>query len=215
MSLYPKGRMSVLKVQKYLFMIFGVGVLGFLLPFTQPYFEKMTPFALLLSVYLLAIYHPIYTKKEIVAFVSIYLFGFFIEVIGVHTGAIFGNYSYSTGLGIKVFDTPLLIGANWLFLSYCCTATVSSFIKSRTLIILLAPLLLLSYDALLEQLAPAMKLWEWEGEVIPLRNYGAWWLIGTICIATLVLLRINTKNSMAIPVFVAQFLFFLLIFLFT
>ena len=39
--------------------------------------------------------------------------GFAVEVIGVATGLLFGDYSYGTGLGPKVLDVPLLMGVLW------------------------------------------------------------------------------------------------------
>ena len=56
--------------------------------------------------------------KQMLAFFLIFLLGFVVEVVGVQTGLIFGSYSYGATLGVKLFDTPLLIGLNWIFVSY-------------------------------------------------------------------------------------------------
>ncbi len=214
MKFFPRNKWSLYETKKAVFTFFGVGVVGFTIPFTQPLFVAMTPLALLISIYLLALYHPGYSRRQLVAIALVYLLGFGIEVVGVQTGLIFGNYCYGSGMGIKIWGTPLLIGANWLFLAYCCTAIVSRFTRKWFMILLLAPLLLLSYDILMEQLAPIMDMWSWAGEVIPIRNYAAWWVIGTACIAILLAFKVPTNNPLAAPVFIAQFLFFLIIFIF-
>jgi putative membrane protein len=38
-----------------------------------------------------------------------------LEVVGVKTGLIFGEYKYGSTLGIKLFEVPLIIGFNWVF----------------------------------------------------------------------------------------------------
>ena len=65
--------------------------------------------------------------KQYIVFAVIFLVGLGIEIIGVSTKAIFGNYSYGNALGVKVFDTPLLIGMNWLFLIYTTRLVFQNF----------------------------------------------------------------------------------------
>ena len=44
------------------------------------------------------------------------------EILGVKFGVIFGDYEYGSALGLKIFDVPLLIGANWAILTVSCSA---------------------------------------------------------------------------------------------
>jgi putative membrane protein len=44
----------------------------------------------------------------------IFLIGFSVEAVGRHRHS-FGSYAYSDVFGFKIFDTPALIGVNWLF----------------------------------------------------------------------------------------------------
>ncbi len=106
MNLYPKNTLPVGEVQKFLMIFYIVGTLGFLIPITRDVFVKITPLALLLNTYLLAVYHNDYSKKAFIAFILIYLIGFLIEAVGVETGQVFGSYQYGRGLGPKVFQTP-------------------------------------------------------------------------------------------------------------
>jgi len=105
------------KVKLLLIIFFIVGIIGFTIPFTSDFFIHLTPLALLLSAMALAIFHkPVSRKKLMTPFLLIFITSFIVEVAGVQSGFIFGNYTYGKGLGIKLFETTLLIGLNWLFL---------------------------------------------------------------------------------------------------
>lgn len=206
--MYPKNKIPTHEVQQFIYIFYTVGVLGFLIPYSKAFFITITPFALVLNLYLLAIYHTEYTLKTVSAFVLIFLFGFFIEVVGVKTGLIFGHYYYDRGLGLKVLETPLLIGANWLFLSYTSSSILRHLKVKKGLLLVLAPALMLMYDLVLEQVAPHMHMWHWENSSIPLQNYVAWYAIAFIMVALLQSFKVNTANSLAKPLFICQFVFF-------
>lgn len=108
MNLFPKNILPTKEVKKFILIFYTIGVLGFLIPWTQALFITITPFALLMSTYLLVIYHENYSIKAILVFTAIAFIGFFIEVAGVNTGLIFGNYIYGDALGLKAFNTPLI-----------------------------------------------------------------------------------------------------------
>lgn len=211
MNFYPKNKLPIQEVKKFVLIFYMVGLLGFLLPFSKDIFIKIIPLALLLSTYLLAIYHEKYTRKSILIFFLIFTLGFFIEVIGVNTGLVFGTYAYGKGLGIKLLNTPLMIGVNWLFLTYTSISLVEKLKLKQGFTILLAPLLMVLYDIILEQLAPKMDMWSWQGSAIPLRNYIAWYLFGVAFVALFRIFRIDTKNSLAAILYCCQFLFFVLL----
>ena len=122
MSLYPKDKLSLKEIKKFIFVFYTIGILGFIIPYTRDIFIFITPLALILNIYLLGIYHYPYDNKHIIIFISILLSSFFLEVLGVKTGKIFGTYNYGYALGIKILETPILIGFNWLFLTYCSTS---------------------------------------------------------------------------------------------
>ncbi len=213
MVFFPKRNTPVKEVRRFLVIFYIVGTLGFLLPFTQKLFIAITPFALLLNVYLLAIYHKAYNAGTIAVFLFVFLAGFFIEVIGVKTGCIFGHYEYASGLGLKLFDTPLLIGVNWLFLSYASTSVLSRVKLPRVLYYLVPPVLMLVYDLVLEQVAPKMDMWYWDNDKIPLQNYLAWFLIAFLFTSLIKLFNIDTENGLAKVLLLCQFVFFVLLML--
>lgn len=199
-------------VKVFLVIFYTVGVVGFLLPFTKELFIAITPFALLLSVFLLALFHPQFKPIQVFVFVLLYILGFAVEAVGVNTGLIFGNYLYGNGLGLKLFNTPLLIGVNWLFLTYTASS-IATKLSSKTIIqILVAPSIMLFYDIVLEHLAPKMDMWSWQNNQIPVNNYTAWWLIGFVFVVMLKYFKVPTSNPLSLLLFGCQYLFFLILY---
>ena len=99
-----------------------VGIAGFTIRPLQPLFQKLTPFGMLMAATLLMFFHEPKDKRSGLIFLGIILFGFVIELIGVNTQAIFGFYIYGNSLGPKLWNTPIIIGLNWLVLIYCISA---------------------------------------------------------------------------------------------
>ena len=211
MNLFPKNILPTKEVRKFILIFYTIGVLGFLIPWTQALFITITPYALLMSTYLLVIYHENYSKKAILVFTAIAIIGFFIEVAGVNTGLIFGNYIYGDALGLKAFNTPLLISLNWLFLTYTAMSIAEKISKKWVVQLLTAPSVMLLYDIILEQLAPKMDMWSWQDSVVPIQNYISWWIIGFLFIGLIKVCKIEIRNPVAIRLFLSQYLFFLVL----
>jgi putative membrane protein len=217
MKLFPKNILPEKNVKKFIVIFYSIALIGFILPFSRSVFIILTPFALLASTYLLAIYHEKYLNRDAVAFSLIFILGFFIEAVGVKTGLIFGEYSYGRALGVKLLETPLLIGVNWLFLTYAATSVSERITPSKLMQMILAPSIMLLYDLIAEQVAPHLDMWSFQSTSVPLKNYISWWIMGFLFIALLKCLKINTKNPFASILLAGQFLFFvglLLFFLF-
>jgi putative membrane protein len=196
------------------FVIFyAVGITGMLLPITFPLFVKLTPFALLLSSSALAFFHQGYNLKAIAVFFTIFFFGFFIEVYGVNTGVVFGEYSYGNGLGVKLFNTPLIIGLNWLMLVYI-TSSIFERVKINTILkVILASAIMLGYDVIIEQVAPRLQMWEFSNNTIPAQNYASWFFFALFFHILVKIFGVQTKNQLSVAILVCQVLFFLILFI--
>jgi putative membrane protein len=132
-----------------------------------------------------------------------------IESIGVNTGLIFGEYVYGETLGYQIFETPLIIGMNWLFLVYVSSSLTGKIISGKFISFLFPPVLMVVYDLVLEQVAPDLGMWNWNNEVIPLQNYIAWFVVALLFVLVFRLFNIKTSNKIAPLIFILQFLFFL------
>jgi len=195
-----------------LIIFYAVGIAGMVWELTRPYFIHLTPFALLLSAFFLIINHQGKFKwSDGLVFALIYLAGFLLEMVGVNTGLIFGEYTYGEGLGLKIAATPLMIGLNWLMLIYISAAVFQSLRFSPVWVIVAGSTMLLIYDLVLEQVAPVIDLWSWVGDVIPFRNYVSWWIVAALMHIGVVAGRVRIVNPVAISVYSVQLLFFVLI----
>lgn len=195
------------------FVIFYVvGIIGMTLPISQPLFIKLVPVAVLLSLVAIMLLHqPAFDTKTILVFATIAVFGYFIEVIGVNTGLIFGHYEYGDALGIKILNTPLLIGLNWLMLMYAGNSFTEKMRLNEWGKILIASTLILLYDLVLERIAPALGMWQWENANVPLQNYLAWFLITLLFQLLLKATKVKTTNSLAFLLVLMQVIFFVIL----
>ena len=129
-----------------------------------------------------------------------FLLGFSVEGIGVATGVLFGSYSYGSAFGLKLFETPLMIGVNWLFLALSTYGIVQFFTDKGIWLILLPPVIMTSLDVLVEPVAMKLGFWSWENDIIPLQNYAMWFLTSIFIHAIIYLFKpkINAKISFII-----------------
>jgi putative membrane protein len=173
---------------------------------------SLTPFTLIFTFFILLLNHEGWKKKVVVFLSMIIIFGYLVEVIGTKTGIPFGLYSYSDVLGIKLFNTPLVMGINWGMLVYAGTLFFHPMKLPHWLKPILTGLLLVILDIFIEPFAIKWNLWQWLETVPPLQNYMSWTIIA-IVFSWLLSKSIddNMRNKMALPVLVIQFLFFLIL----
>lgn len=202
-------------VKKILVLFYAVGVAGLLLPFSSPFFIKLIPFTLLMNFALLLYYHQgKIDYKTITVFLIILLTGLLVEMVGVNTGVIFGEYQYGTSLGIKIFETPVIIGLNWVLLTYLTTSVLEGIYIPVYLKVLLASVFMLIYDVVLEQVAPHLAMWSWNENSVPLQNYIAWFVLAVIFHSLIKVFGVKTSNPLSGVVLLGQFIFFVLLFFF-
>lgn len=171
-------------------------------------FLALTPINLLLSAALLLFNHQQFNKHFIVFAITVFLCGYFIEVVGVRTHVIFGPYWYKDTLGWKLLNVPVVIGVNWLILVYSAGVisnkwNANIFLKSG-----LGALLLVILDVLIEQNAHKYGFWSWLDGDIPLQNYIAWFIISFIFLLLFHSLHFRKENKLAPVLYIVQLLFF-------
>ena len=185
-----------------------IGVIGLLFKQHEPvYFQLTWVFTLLTLVILLAFHKP-FTVKFLVAILFVGIAGFTIEAIGTNTGLIFGEYSYGKSLGIKVFETPLAMIVNWMLTVYLAVMFVGKRVKPLWLFAILASLLMVGYDVILEPVAIRLDMWSWNQGVPPLQNYIGWFVVSLPLVAFLRQITNNTSNPLAGIILFLQIAFF-------
>ncbi len=153
----------------FLILVYISGSIGFVV--NPSFFSPFTPYTLLLTCFVFLIHSPLADKKFIVAFFSIAFMGFIIEVVGVKTGLIFGQYSYGNGLGYKFLNVPLVISINWAMLICAGIIVVSRIFANKITVLVVAALLVTLIDSIIEQVAPKLDFWQFEGGLPDLQNY--------------------------------------------
>ena len=194
--------------------IYLVGITGFMIPALVPLFEWLIPLNILFAFGVLLLGEEKITPRHLLLFIVCFLFGFFYELAGTKTGIIFGEYFYGKGLGLKLWDVPLLIGLNWFFMVYTSLHVIQSFTSDRLIQILSAPVLMTAYDYFLEPFAMAHDMWSWTGNSVPLQNYVAWYAGGLALCAFAVWGKFTLKNRFASGLFAVQAAFFIVLYLY-
>lgn len=187
------------------------GAIGLSIDETRELFQTLTPFNLLATAAIVLHFESDKGLKYGLFILITFLTGFFVEVAGVETGLIFGEYNYGQTLGYKVLDVPLAIGLNWVVLIYCTGhLTKRIFTKLWARIISGAAIMTL-LDFIIEPVAISYDFWSWDTAVIPLQNYVAWFAIS--CLLQLLFTRLinDSNNSLAIRLLYIQTGFFLIL----
>jgi bisanhydrobacterioruberin hydratase len=205
----------------------AVGLAGILI-FKNDFIIRCTPFNLVLS-FLLLIWAQENKNIYFLLFVILaFAIGFFSEVIGVNTGALFGSYKYGNVLGIKWKEVPLVIALNWFIVIYCAgicvTALLQAIIKpldstsaapapvlKKISVITDGATLAVIFDWLIEPVAVKLGYWQWENNHIPLYNYVCWFIISLLMMTLFRFLPFEKKNKFAVHLLLIQVMFFLLL----
>lgn len=204
-----------------------IGLIG-ILYFDKSFFSAATPINLLLSFALL-----VWTQQQKnTAFFIFLLFvisvGIMVEIIGVNTGYLFGDYSYGKNLGVKIKNVPLIIGINWFIIIYCCGISIHTLLmkaiskiaeqtKKPPLalkvmsVIADGATLAVFFDWLMEPVAIKLGFWQWADGHIPIFNYISWFVISMLMLAVFHYTRFNKQNKFAIHLLMIQMMFFLLL----
>lgn len=200
------------KMSLFLLLYYTVGIVGLLVPATRELFSRLIPFTLLMSACLLYLQHQgRFKSKVLLVFAFIFVASIVVEMIGVQTGVIFGTYKYGDSLGLKIMETPVLIGLNWLLLIYLTANIVQKTVLPALFRVPVAALLMVIYDIVMEQVAPKMNMWSWADNRVPFANYVAWFILSLLFHALLEWSGLKIKNKLAAPLLVVQFVFFVIL----
>ena len=146
----------------------------------KDFFLAFTPINLFISFVLLFVNQKQLESKELKSAFLIFFIGMVSEILGVNYGLIFGDYVYLDNLGVKILGVPVLIGVNWIILTFI-TGSLSSFIfKNKYVSILMGAILMIGLDLFIEPVAPLLGFWIFDLQKVPLQNYLGWFVIGMI-----------------------------------
>ena len=169
-----------------------------------------TPVNLLLIFSLFFYVNNNYSRSFIFLCLQLFLFGFIVEVIGVNTGIIFGEYTYGKTLGLTLFSAPLIMGINWINLSLASFGIISFFTDKKLLLITLSSLLMVFLDYIIEPIAINLDFWSWEYITVPIHNYFGWFFCAIIAQLLIVFSKVKINKKIAFAVIGSQLSFFII-----
>lgn len=186
-----------------------IGFIGFYFNETRGFFISLVPFHLLFMAGILFANYVIISKKTIYATMIVVLAGYFIEVIGVHTGQVFGQYFYGETLGKKLLSVPLIIGANWFIVVFSLGGILRSVFKRNKVIrTFIGAAILVGLDFLIEPVAMEYGYWSWQNNTVPQQNYIGWFLVSLVMMAFYNYYDFKKTNPVAKTLFLSQLMFF-------
>jgi putative membrane protein len=195
-----------------LLILHAVGLIG--TAFFNEDLMKLTPINLLISIGIVLWFHKGYSKSFVFYLAIVYSFGYLLELAGITTGKIFGQYFYGKNLGIKLADVPLIIGINWVMLSYCSMSIVGilsdrfNMLKHQFIAPTIGAVLMVFSDFWIEQLCQRLDFWYWKNSTVPIQNYTAWFLFSFAFNFLFVRLQLHSNNKVAALLYMLQLLFF-------
>jgi putative membrane protein len=193
----------------FLIIIYVVGIAGLWSPY-ELIFRQLTPLNLLLTGAVLLYYHRGWNTQFIVFAVFVVIAGYAVEWVGVHTGLVFGTYSYGTTLGLRLDGVPLIIGLNWLILVYGIGHLLFFVQWNRLMKALSGAALMVVTDVFLEVVAIHFGFWNWEGGAVPIDNYLGWFAVSLVFFLLFFYMDFKKENKVAIGIFAIQLTFFIL-----
>ena len=202
-----------LRVAQGLVLLFHItGFVGLAFSQDKAFYLKYTPLTLLLTAGLLGAFQPGRNWAFWLFVTQVFMVGFIAEFFGVHTGAIFGNYTYGATLGLKYEGVPWLIGLNWVVITYCAGMLAAYLPMPGVLRILVGAALMVGFDLCLEPMAGHLDFWHWTGNItgsiIPARNFRDWFLLSLLLQFFFVRADFHKRNHLVPLVYMVQLLFF-------
>ena len=188
-----------------------VGLVGLLLPDFKNLILSLSFLNLLLAFFVLLL-----AEKENIGLLIRFLFlafviGFGAELIGVHTGLLFGNYSYGESLGPKLWDVSIVIGINWGVLTVTAASVTYRMNLPTSIKLLINALILVVFDFVMEPVAMKNDFWSWENNTIPFYNYVCWFFVALILQLIYTIIRKPYSNKVFNALFFIQFIFFIIL----
>ena len=194
-----------------IFFLWLINISGFfgILSDQNDFFLSTTPYVLSLTLLLLILNHDLSDKKSKIGLILIFLFGLIVEILGVNYGLFFGEYSYGSNLGPKIYEVPYVIGFNWVLLIIATGSFSDKLIKGKEIYkILFASFLMVLIDLFIEKSAPKLDFWEFLISPVPLSNY-LWWFIFSLCFQYIFFKTVKIKEyNLSSNILVIQFFFF-------
>lgn len=205
--------MSERWVRIVLLVLYTVGAIGMLIPTTKDWFVQLSALNLLISFFGLIISRRSQQLRFLLFLGLAFLIGVVVELIGVHTSYLFGQYYYGNNLGFKWKGIPLIIGANWGIMVVTSAAVIRRFELNKHVELIIASVLMVLFDYILEPVAMKLDYWHWSQGEIPVFNFVCWFGVSYFLQWVYQRMKLPEVNKVAESLFLMMFIFFTLLML--
>ncbi|MFD2670374.1 carotenoid biosynthesis protein [Marinicrinis sediminis] len=150
-------------------------------------------FLIFLTLHVLTQYHKRIAREQRTALYTtslvIFLSTFLLEWIGTETGFPFGDYHYTSVLGLSLFGVPLAIACAWIAI-LLMARSFTPIAWSRPKRAAIAALYAVALDLVLDPAAHAMQFWQWAPDQwamydVPFQNFAAWYVTAFVLLLLL------------------------------
>jgi putative membrane protein len=203
----PERNLRLLIARILIVALYVVGIIGLSIPEYRDLFLRLTPLQLLTSLFLILAFHRGWSDAFPIFAAAAFWIGFGAEVIGIHTGYLFGDYVYGPTLGPMLWEVPIIIGVNWFILAYC-TGIVFSKISNDYYAAFLGATAMTALDYIMEPVAVVLDMWYWKFEVIPVSNFVGWFGIAFVIHFIFRKANFEKSNPLAALLLISMVLFF-------
>jgi putative membrane protein len=203
----PERNLRLLIARILIVALYVVGIIGLSIPEYRDLFLRLTPVQLLTSLFLILAFHRGWSDAFPIFAAAAFWIGLGAEVIGIHTGYLFGDYVYGPTLGPMLWEVPILIGVNWFVLAYC-TGIVFSKISNDYYAAFLGATAMTALDYIMEPVAVVLDMWYWKFEVIPASNFVGWFGIAFVIHFIFRKANFEKSNPLAALLLISMILFF-------
>ena len=150
-----------------------------------------------------------FTAKSIGALIAVLLFIFLCMASGVNAGFPFGDYAFTNLAGPKVWDVPVVIPFAWLAILIPAWIAPDRILRYQHLVV--ASLVIVAFDAVLEFAADTMDLWHWRGGAPTELTFISWFGISYLSLSMLKKYSSPRESNAIVPHFLfAQLAYFFL-----
>ena len=202
--------MNPVFLKRFLIVLYASGLIGMHIPAVSATFISLVPLTLWFTGFICFWYFPKPSIQAYILLAAIAVAAWMLEVAGVRTGQIFGEYAYGRTLGYQVIHVPITIGINWILLVMVTGAVVAEWnVGGKIGRAALGAGLMTALDVLIEPVAVHFDFWQWNNNNIPVQNFIAWWVASFFFHWVYISADLPAKSSLFRLIAALQFLFFL------
>ncbi|MBN2348245.1 MAG: carotenoid biosynthesis protein [Bacteroidales bacterium] len=196
-----------------LVLFYAVGVFIHIHPFFQPLIKYTTEPLLYITLGFLFYFDFKKGKRTDILwwYLAVFIITLTIEIIGVKSGKIFGQYNYGNTMAMKIYGVPFIIGLNWIFLIRGSYDICSFWIKNKKIIPFFSSAIIVLFDFIMEPVAIKLDYWQWFESKVPVQNYIVWFILSFVFSLGLNKMRFTTKSPILGIYLTIQLLFFLIL----